>query len=304
MVSQPPLRLKGTKTKLTPTHELAEKLNIPILTPEKASDPLFIEAIEEISPDLCITAAYGNFLPKKFLSIPKFGTVNIHPSLLPKYRGSCPLQYSLLNGDTTVGVSVLFTILKMDAGPIISQEKLILQGNEKYNKVLSQLFHIGAVNLLSVLPNIWNKTVSTQIQDENEVSFAHKLLPSMKYINITTMSAMQIKNHVRACCDSIGSWITITKGPNNTPYKIKLITTIVMSNSDASSDSNNQEAHTDRELKYTKLHNTELFTLTCGDGSVLGILELQPDTKSVMSAKAFYNGLSGQKIQWVENITQ
>lgn len=79
----------------SPVHEAADSLSIPVYCPEKASDISFLEALENIKPDLCITAAYGNYLPKRFLEIPKFGTVNIHPSLLPLYRGAAPVQRCL-----------------------------------------------------------------------------------------------------------------------------------------------------------------------------------------------------------------
>ena len=80
-----------------------------ILTPEKAGESSFLETLTSLKPDLCITAAYGNFLPSKFLAIPKFGTLNIHPSLLPKYRGAAPVPRCLENGDSKTGVCVLFT---------------------------------------------------------------------------------------------------------------------------------------------------------------------------------------------------
>lgn len=130
-----------------------------MLTPEKAKDPAFLETLQASQPDLCITAAYGQFLPTAFLNIPKFGTLNIHPSLLPRWRGASPVQRTLQAGDAgacvpvfgqvkrrcqgdscarrqhilyaETGVSVLFTVLKMDAGPILRQVKRPLQGDEK-----------------------------------------------------------------------------------------------------------------------------------------------------------------------------
>ena len=100
VVTQPPAP-SGRNKKLTPSpvHILADKLQIPVLCPEKAKDPVFLESLRILQPDLCITAAYGNFLPTTFLQIPKLGTINIHPSLLPKYRGAAPVQRCLENGD-------------------------------------------------------------------------------------------------------------------------------------------------------------------------------------------------------------
>jgi hypothetical protein len=96
VVSQPPAPA-GRNKKLTPSpvHKLAEELNLPLMTPESAKDEEFLSKLEALQPDLCITAAYGNFLPKRFLAIPKLGTLNIHPSLLPKYRGAAPVQRCL-----------------------------------------------------------------------------------------------------------------------------------------------------------------------------------------------------------------
>jgi methionyl-tRNA formyltransferase len=111
----------------TSVHLLGDEYNIPVYSPVKASEKEFLELLRDLQPDLCVTAAYGNYLPIKFLQIPKYGTINIHPSLLPKYRGASPVQRSLVNGDDVVGVTVLYTVKEMDAGPIIKQTSLHLE---------------------------------------------------------------------------------------------------------------------------------------------------------------------------------
>ena len=95
VVTQPPAPGKKNKIQKSPVHDIAESLSISVFCPEKASNETFLQELELLQPDLCITAAYGNFLPKRFLSIPKYGTINIHPSLLPLYRGASPLQRCL-----------------------------------------------------------------------------------------------------------------------------------------------------------------------------------------------------------------
>ena len=107
----------------------------------QAKDPEFLTDLEtNFRPDLCITAAYGQYLPKRFLAIPKYGTLNIHPSLLPRWRGASPVQRSLEAGDNPVGVSVLFTVSKMDAGPIVSQtEETIDENDEIHQNTYSHL---------------------------------------------------------------------------------------------------------------------------------------------------------------------
>lgn len=122
-VSNPPARV-GRKKVLQPclVQALAESEGVPVMTPTSAKDESFLEELEELGPDLCITAAYGQFLPRRFLEIPKFGTLNVHPSLLPRYRGASPVQRCLEAGEPETGVTVAFTVLKMDAGPIVRQK--------------------------------------------------------------------------------------------------------------------------------------------------------------------------------------
>ncbi len=130
IVTKPPLvhLVKSTQIEhLSPVHLIGKELNLPVLTPIKASDSNFLKELSDLQPDLCITAAYGNYLPMKFLKIPKYGTLNIHPSLLPKYRGASPVQRSLINGDQVVGVSVLYTVKEMDSGPVLTRSTLSLK---------------------------------------------------------------------------------------------------------------------------------------------------------------------------------
>lgn len=112
-----------------PVHTLAETEGIPVMTPSTARDETFLAELEALQPDLCVTAAYGQFLPQRFLDIPKFGTLNVHPSLLPRYRGASPVQRCLEAGEAETGVTVAFTVLKMDAGPIVRQRVRVGCGN-------------------------------------------------------------------------------------------------------------------------------------------------------------------------------
>jgi len=127
VVSQPPART-GRKMKLTPSPvaQLAESEGIELLTPASAREAPFLARLAELAPDLCITAAYGCFLPQTFLDLPRLGTLNIHPSHLPLYRGAAPLQRCLEAGEAAAGVTVAFTVLKMDAGPVLRQETCVV----------------------------------------------------------------------------------------------------------------------------------------------------------------------------------
>lgn len=128
IVTQPPARRdRGKKLMPSPVAEFALDTGFPsdlIFTPERAGEDTFLSTLRALQPELCITAAYGNILPTKFLNIPPMGTVNIHPSLLPLYRGAAPVQRALQDGAKETGVSLAFTVRALDAGPVIAYETL------------------------------------------------------------------------------------------------------------------------------------------------------------------------------------
>ncbi|DBA66646.1 TPA: hypothetical protein ACH3X2_002214 [Trebouxia sp. C0005] len=148
-----------------------------ILFPEKASDEDFLATLEAMQPDVCLTAAYGKVLPKKFLKIPRCGTVNIHPSLLPKYRGAAPVQRALQAGDTEVGVSLLYTVREMDAGPVIAQETVTIDSGIQADALLFHLFAKGTQLFLDNLESILSKQAqeAAKEQDPAHVTHADKL---------------------------------------------------------------------------------------------------------------------------------
>jgi methionyl-tRNA formyltransferase len=205
VVTQPPNSFGSSKKKIkSPVQLLAESLQLPCLSPATAKDETFLSHLELQSIDLCITAAYGNYLPKRFLTIPRFGTINLHPSLLPKYRGAAPVQRCLENGDSKTGISLLYSVAKMDAGPVLAQIDFPLTGTEKAPELTDQLFVLGTHKLIELFPKIFsgdispNKADSVQIQDETEVSFAPKLSMEESTIDLGNFTAREIYNKWRA----------------------------------------------------------------------------------------------------------
>ena len=229
VVTQPPAP-SGRNKILTPSpvQVYAESQKIRLFTPEKANEQDFLQNLSSLSPDLCITAAYGNFLPSKFLMIPKFGTLNIHPSLLPKYRGAAPVQRCLENGDAATGVSIVFTVLKMDAGPIVKQVRRPLEGNEKAPEVLEEMFTLGTSELLKLLPTVWDGTVVRSEQDEAQVSLAAKICSADARVDFSTMSALDIHNRGRGFAGWPGLWSSFSVGPDGDRQRIKIITTVCL----------------------------------------------------------------------------
>ena len=296
VVTQPPAP-SGRNKKMTssPVQLAAEELSIPVFSPEKAKDEDFLIALESIAPDLCITAAYGNYLPKRFLSIPKCGTVNIHPSLLPKYRGAAPVQRCLEAGDRISGVSILFTVQKMDAGPIIKQHECTLSGQEKAPEFLDQMFSTGTDILINALPSIFSGEVNNllTIQNEDLATAADKLSPDDARTDFSTSSALKIHNKARGLAAWPGIWstftITVDGEAESEPQRIKIITTVVLQE---------EKLDTTNDVTVVKDGKRSILQVVCGDGSVLGILEVQPPGKKIMPIRDFLNGLRGGSIKW------
>lgn len=292
-VTQPPAP-SGRNKKITksPVHETALKLDIPVVTPELAKDEQFLEHMESLGVDLFITAAYGNYLPKRFLNIAPYGTINIHPSLLPKFRGAAPVQRCLENGDTETGVTILYSVMKMDAGPILSQIKYPLRGDEKSSKVLEDCFEIGMSKLIELLPSIFSGNILTTIQNDELATQAPKINATEGLINFSTMSANQIHNKCRAFSDWPGIYAHFSVGGDT--QRLKIISTVVMEKDNAAVSNDSFS------VNKGKMGKVDVLQITCGDGSILGITEVQPAGKKVMDSRSFINGMRGiMDMKWI-----
>ena len=151
---------EGRKRVLTysPVKKCALENNIDVITPDKIKDAF--EEISEINPDIIITCAYGKIVPECILSIPKLGCINVHASLLPKYRGASPIQSAILNGETKTGVTIMYMDKGMDTGDIISMESISIDDNDNLETLSNKLSILGA--------NLIEKTVPLSMKRENE----------------------------------------------------------------------------------------------------------------------------------------
>mmetsp|Transcript_7466 Transcript_7466/g.13447 ORF Transcript_7466/g.13447 Transcript_7466/m.13447 type:complete len:423 (+) Transcript_7466:66-1334(+) len=299
VVTQPPKRRKRKGKEIpTPVGIVAEELGLTILCPEKARDKDFLDTLEnDVRPDLCITAAYGQYLPKRFLATPKFGTLNIHPSLLPRWRGSSPVQRSLESGDNPVGVSVLFTVSKMDAGPIVAQESLEIDENEQASTLLPTLFDIGTKCLIDVLPKVIKGEITMDTatgQDESLIVEADMIDASEGQLWPTKMTAVECHNRVRGFSMWPGTFLYFQigdDGPENEPVKVKVVESRVL-----------EEKVEPTNMIERGPNKKDGLRLVCADGSVLEMLKVQPATRNVMDAKSFVNGLQGQTVKWLSGL--
>lgn len=167
----------------SPVKELAEQYNIEVLQPAKLSKSPEMEKIISLQPDLMITAAYGQFLPTKLLAAAKIAAINVHGSLLPKYRGGAPIQYSIINGDKETGVSIMYMVKKMDAGDIISQRSIPIEDTDDSGTMFKKLSLLGRDLLLETLPKLISGDVNPVAQDPDNVVFSPNITSEQEQID-------------------------------------------------------------------------------------------------------------------------
>lgn len=208
-----PDKPKGRGMKLIPCEvkEYAIEKKFTIYQPEKLRDNKeIVDTLKEINPDVICVVAYGKIIPKEILKIPKYGCVNVHPSLLPKYRGSAPIQWAILNGDKETGVSTMYLDEGMDSGDIILQTKVNIDKNETSGELWDRLSKIGADLLVETLEKIENKT-APRIKQGNKFTIAPMLEKSQAKIDWENKTAQEIKNLVRGLNPIMGAYATLNQ---------------------------------------------------------------------------------------------
>jgi len=188
---------RGQKTVPSPVRVVARDHEIPVLTPQKMTDPLFLDQLRDWAPDLIVVVAYGRILPQVILDLPPRGCINVHYSLLPKYRGAAPMQWALLSGDSVTGVTTMLLVAKMDAGPMLLQEEVPIDPRDTTTTLQAKLVPVGARLLLETIEGLKEGTVTSSEQDEAAVTFAGMLKKEDGLID-WTLSAPEIERRVRA----------------------------------------------------------------------------------------------------------
>jgi len=222
LVVTAPDKPAGRKQIITPppVKISAQKYNIPFLQPEILSS--FKLQITNSKPDLIITAAYGQKIPKEILEIPKFGCLNVHPSLLPKYRGPSPIQYAILNGDKETGITVILMDEKIDHGPIVTNSKFqITNSRITHEELLKDLADLGSKLLVETIPKWIKKEIKPKPQDESKATYTKIIKKEDGEIN-WKKSAEEIEREIRAFDSWPGSW-TNWQILKNMILKIKIL---------------------------------------------------------------------------------
>ena len=197
---------RGMKMISSPVNQFAEEKNLKIYQPQKVRNNLeFIEEIKKINPDVICVVAYGKILPKELLDIPKFGAINVHGSLLPKYRGAAPIQWAVLNGDKTTGITTMYMDIGMDTGDMILKEETKIGENETTGELWERLSKIGASLLVKTLKMVEEGVAPREKQGE-DFSFAPMLDKEMSKIDWENKEAKEIKNLVRGLNPIMGAY--------------------------------------------------------------------------------------------------
>lgn len=266
----------GRKQILTapPVKVCANSHNIPVYQPVSLKkDNYALETIKSLNPDAIVVVAYGKILTKDILQAANYGCINVHASLLPKYRGAAPIQWAVLNGDSETGVTIMQMDEGLDTGDILFVEKTPIDIDETAEELFDRLSLMGADALLKCLDMIENKTAKPIKQDESKATHVGKITKDLCPIN-WSKSALDIHNQVRG----LQSWpcaSTLLLGKSVKIHKTKL---------------SNITANNAGEV----VDNKGKITVCCGDGKCLDIIELQLDGKKRMDTKSY---LAGNKIE-------
>jgi methionyl-tRNA formyltransferase len=196
-VSQPD-RPRGRRLLLqpTPVKVTAQHAGVPVLQPDQARDPAFLEALRTLQPDLIVVAAYGQILPQSLLDIPGHGCLNVHTSLLPRYRGAAPIQWAILNGDPETGVTIMKIVPQLDAGDIVTQSSTAITGDDNAQTLHDRLAIMGADLLIKTIPDYLAGTIQTTPQSGEGVVHARKITKADGRVD-WARSATEIWNQVR-----------------------------------------------------------------------------------------------------------
>ena len=277
---------RGMKLIASPVKEYATKKNINIFQPEKiVNNNEFKDEIRELKPDLVCVVAYGVILPKSFLKIPPLGCINLHPSMLPNYRGPAPIQWAVLNGDKKTGATIMYLNEKMDAGDIIKQQEVEIGEDETTGELWDKLSKIGSKLLVQTVKNI-DAGIIERVPQPEEFTLAPMLNKEMAKIDWNTKKSYEIKNLVRGLNPIMGTYTFL----NNKKIKFWKVQNL-----------NNEEySEISKEFDHLEFENekcgTVLFAnekkglyIKANEG-IISVIEIQGENAKRMNINDFLRG--------------
>lgn len=270
VVSQPDRKKgRGLRSSASPVKLLAEKYKIPTETPETVKDQIFFDKIKSYDPELIVVVAYGRILPKKIIDLPKYGTINVHASLLPKYRGAAPIQWAILKGETKTGVTIMHLDETLDTGDILLQDEVAIDPMDNAETLKEKLFNVGSQTLLKSISQIKNNTSKRIPQKHSDATYASLITKETGEIDFKR-SAIEINNQVRA----------LIPWPCAYTYFMEKMLKIIKANS--------VSLESKSEPGYIQIVDGKII-ISCGTGA-LQLETVQYEGGKILSANDFVNG--------------
>jgi len=278
--SQPPRPAgrRGLELKKSPVHEKAEQFGIPVFTPDNFKDQADVDAFIAHEADVAVVVAYGLLLPISILEAPSYGCLNLHASLLPRWRGAAPINRAIMSGDAESGVMVMQMEKGLDTGPVLMAERMAIGANETAGDLHDRLMVLGGDLMARALGALSRTGLDAHPQAEEGVTYAHKLSKDETRIN-WSLDAKAVHNHIRGLSPFPGAWCEIEIGGK--VQRLKVLRTSV----------------TDQKGPAGEVLDDTL-TIGCGFGAVQ-LLSVQRSGKGVMSAEEFLKGnkiVPGQRL--------
>ena len=259
----------GRKLILTPSpvKMLAQQHKIPVFCPSTLKSEEILTRLKALQPDVIVVAAYGMLLPKQILELPKFGCINVHASLLPKYRGAAPIQWSLINGESETGITIMFMEEKLDAGGIVNQKSIKIEDDDSAKTLFAKLAILGASALLEGLELLTKPDFEAKAQNEAQTTFAPKITKEMSNLDFSK-PAQEVFNLIRG----LDIWPVARTQIGGKTVKI-LKAKIVPNNG----------------LKPGEIAKGKQLIIGCADAAI-ELLTVAPENGKQMSGSAFVNG--------------
>ncbi len=264
-------RGRGNVLTPTPVKSLALQNNIPVYTPKTLRDEAFMETLRELAPDIIVVVAYGKILPKEVLFYPKHGSVNVHVSLLPKYRGAAPMQRAIMDGEKETGVTIMYMDEGLDTGDIILSERFPIGKKDNFETIHDKSAEIGGNLMLRALAAIENGTATREKQDDSLATYAKKIEKSEAKIELSR-SATELDPIIRGLTPVPGAYLM----QNGKMLKIAEAEAVNGSGSVG-------------EVIAVDDKGEGSFTVACGEGA-LKIFRIKPEGKGVMTAGDYIRG--------------
>jgi methionyl-tRNA formyltransferase len=279
VVSQP-AKSAGRRKRLIdpPVAEYAKEKKLHLLQPASAKVPEFLDALRALRPDIIVTAAYGQILSDEFLRIPTRATINLHPSCIPSFRGATPVPSALLEGCERTGITILFTVKKLDAGPIISMKTVDIEPNETCGILTNRLFKIGGELLPEAIEKLMDPNFTGEQQNDELATHCTKIKKEQGLINWSDDAEVILKKF-RAFHPWPGSF-TFLDNKRITIENMRV-------------DPDQNDMIKPGQFYYDK--PKKAIIVSCKKGTNLAITELKPEGRNATSALSFINGLKGAR---------